>query len=920
MDVPNHSTGHAKDEVDKSSLSPEYRGAVLLLQRTYRRRSSKIGMLEATAVKLLHQAKQYIGHLDDIIELCNLTHVAIALKSTVLNSWIERLRIFQSGVLWTQVTKAENTISCIHHHMKLLSAVCGAPSLQMMIDIVSNDSPLCYLTRRMIADYDGLLRPLGYVKVPGKKKGGRTPRRWTNGRSLRAELSGIIIDIQIGGSVYAIHGVLPPDPNLVTMTYMWRSYFLCMLAAKDIGGQYGVDRRFSYRYFDETLLQDMLCMDTDLMTNYIKDGWERRSKIRTMASGALSVYFTKADIRKKRDTLVLLMIGDASDRNRAAVLLGKLDKQHHHDTAGVIRRYLSSRIRRDIIASSPTTFTPRPKVSAKERVGLLDFSDGIKTRILDKVALAEASPPDGKAKQYVDGILRIPFNKFQCEDIFTLKDSTMTERCFDAITDDKAAGARVRRSDFLRRMRSVLDSAVHGQVPMKRQLERLMARWITGSMSGAIIGLKGPPGVGKTTVIKKGLAKCWVDASGKTRPFYLVPLGGISSGSTLVGHSYTYVGATWGRIADIVMSAGCMNPIIFFDELDKVSSSPQGEEIISVLTHLTDESQNTTFYDKYFDGVPIDMSKAVLVFSFNDENKIDPILLDRMTVIEALPLYHREKIEIVEKYALPSLLKKTGYGAGDILLNSDVASMLIQSYTREAGVRKLKQILIEVIDELNLRHLLRGKRQNWPITVSTALAREILGSRHHAILPPQIGTESRPGVVHGMYATSLGIGGVLMIEVYPIAGSKDIATGTIGDVMKESIACAKSLARSVLAVHTDQAVHVHIPEAATPKDGPSAGAALTLALWSCWTQTPLNHRIAITGEVDLSGNIRPVGGLRAKIMGAVRAGMTKILVPSRNSMEIHNLFHQAEFSRYVPRDLIVFVADIESARSEFTRS
>ena len=893
--------------------------SVLLLQRLFRGRAAQTQRLESDAVGLLQLAKQYIGHLEDIIDLCSLTHVAIALKSAVLKSWISRLRHFQNGVTWAQVPKAAHDINSIRHHMRLLSSVCGAPSLRAMVGIISNGAPLCYQTRHMMDDYDGLMHPLGFVKVADNTAVGSRPRRWTNGRSQAAELSGVVIDLRIGKSVYAVHGVLPPDPNHVSMTYMWQSYFLRMLAAQNIGDRDGVGKRFSYRYFDETLLQDMLCMNAGSMTTYIKEGVGRRLTIREMSMDALGAYFTRSDVRRKRDALVLLMIGDASDINRAVVLFSQLEKTDSR-VACVLRRYLSTRIRRDIIESSPTKLATGQLVPTKDRVAMLALPESVKRRVLDKVAIAEGSPPDGKAKQYVDGILRIPFQKFRREDIFTLKDSNMTERRFDAIADKAASVARIRRSAFLLRMRSVLDEAVHGQISMKRQLERIMARWITGTMSGAVIGLKGPPGVGKTTIIKKGLAKCWVDASGRTRPFYLVPLGGISSGSTLVGHSYTYVGSTWGRIADIVMSAGCMNPIIFFDELDKVSASPRGEEIISVLTHLTDESQNSTFYDKYFDGVPIDMSKAVLVFSFNDEQKVDPILLDRMTVIEALPLYHQEKIEVVERFALPSLLKNTGYGENDIVLEPGVASMLIQSYTREAGVRKLKQIVVEVIDELNLRRLLRGEPQKWPLTVSMALAREILGARHHEILPPQIGTDSRPGVVHGMYATRLGLGGVLMIEVYPIAGATDIVTGTLGDVMKESVACAKSLAKSLFAVAPTQAVHVHIPEAATPKDGPSAGAALALAIWSCWTKTPLNHRIAITGEVDLSGNIRPVGGLRAKIIGAVRAGMTKVLVPSRNASDIENLFQQAEFSRYVARERVVLIADIDSARAELVLS
>lgn len=918
---------HSTDANNNASSASD---AATLIQRFYRKCVSRTQELENSASILLQQAKRYIPHLEKIADVCSLSHVAVALKVAVLNLWIERLRHFQNGVMWTQVVKASNNVYGIRKHMRLLAAVCGAPSLQMLVmEIMFNEAPLCFLTQRMLIDYDGVLTPLGFIKVDNKTEGRRTPRKWTNGRSMQVELSGIVIDIQLGSVVYEVYGVLPPDPNMVYMSYMWRPYYVSMLVAKDCGGVGSIGPKFAYRYFDEMLLQDMLCMKEPALTEHLKSRALLRDAMRTMPMLTLTINFVSGSIREKRDMLVILMIGDKSDQAKAVTLFTKLVKSGD-SVVPTLRRYMSTRIRRSIMGkNSPAAPKKPPALSLMDQIQRLDLPDEIRRKVLDKAALAEGSAPDGKAKQYVEGILRIPFGKFKCEDIFTLKSANMTERRFDelvTLATDKGASAkdaRTQRSTFLLRMRSVLDNAVHGQISMKRQLERLMGRWITGDMSGAVIGLKGPPGVGKTTIIKKGLAKCWVDGSGETRPFHFVPLGGISSGSTLVGHNYTYVGATWGRIADIVMISGCLNPIIFFDELDKVSSSPRGEEIIGVLTHLTDESQNSTFYDKYFDGVPIDLSKAVLVFSFNDERKIDPILLDRMTIIEALPLYHQEKVCIIDKYALPQLLKKTGYGPGDIVLGPGVSSMLVRTYTQEAGVRKLKQLLVEIVDEINLRRLLCGERQaSWPIEVDMTLVRDILGARHKAILPPHVGTTRRPGIIHGMYATSMGVGGVLMIEVYPITGKVDVVTGTIGDVMKESITCAKSIAKSILMEGHDtadknMAFHVHVPDASSPKDGPSAGVALSIAIWSCWTQQSLNHKIAVTGEVDLSGNVRPVGGLRAKLIGAVRAGMTKILVPGRNAPEIDNLFKEKEFRDCVPRNIVVSIDTVLEAREHF---
>ena len=176
----------------------------------------------------------------------------------------------------------------------------------------------------------------------------------------------------------------------------------------------------------------------------------------------------------------------------------------------------------------------------------------------------------------------------------------------------------------------VLDKSVYGHTKAKRQIERVIGQWITGEQSGYCFGFEGPPGVGKTSLARKGLSNCLKDKDGTTRPFSFIALGGSSNGSTLSGHNYTYVGSTWGRIVDILMEQKCMNPIIFIDELDKVSRTENGKEIIGILTHLIDPTQNEGFQDKYFNGIDIDMSKALFIFSYNDVSSIDRILLDRI--------------------------------------------------------------------------------------------------------------------------------------------------------------------------------------------------------------------------------------------------------------------------------------------------
>ena len=241
----------------------------------------------------------------------------------------------------------------------------------------------------------------------------------------------------------------------------------------------------------------------------------------------------------------------------------------------------------------------------------------------------------------------------------------------------------------LKDVNDTLDKAVYGHVNAKRQLERIIGQWINGEKNGYCFGFEGSPGVGKTSLAKKGIAHCLKDKDGKSRPFAFIAIGGSANGSTLEGHNYTYVGSTWGKIVDILMETKCMNPVIFIDELDKVSKTEHGKEIISILTHLIDPSQNDTFQDKYFNGVDIDVSKILFVFSYNDANLIDSILLDRIHRIKFDNLSLDDKITITKQFILPEIYKKMGLQ--DVLnIEDEVIEYIIEEYTSESGVRKLK--------------------------------------------------------------------------------------------------------------------------------------------------------------------------------------------------------------------------------------
>ena len=455
---------------------------------------------------------------------------------------------------------------------------------------------------------------------------------------------------------------------------------------------------------------------------------------------------------------------------------------------------------------------------------------------------------------------------------------------------------------YLNDSNKILDEAVYHQDEAKLQIKRIIAQWINGEMKGYCFGFEGPPGTGKTSLAKKGISRCLTDNDGNERPFAFIALGGSSNGSTLEGHSYTYVGSTWGRIVDILMETKCMNPIIYIDELDKVSKTENGKEIIGILTHLTDPSQNDEFTDKYFSGIKLDLSKVLFIFSYNDFSLIDPILADRIHRVKFQKLNKYEKIHIVNNYILPELLETIGFSNKDIIFPKKVLEHIINSYTQEAGVRKLKEKIFEIVREINLRYLMDAENQkiNIPLEVEIALVEEVFHSKPKYTIK-KIAPMPRIGLVNGLYATASGLGGITIIEAFKTPSESKLSlelTGQQGDVMQESMKVAKTVAWNLLPSEVKKkiyqemtekgnfGIHLHCPEGATPKDGPSAGAAITMAIVSLLTKIKVKNIIALTGEIDLNGSIHEIGGLESKIEGGKVAGAKKILYPRQNENDV----------------------------------
>jgi ATP-dependent Lon protease len=491
-----------------------------------------------------------------------------------------------------------------------------------------------------------------------------------------------------------------------------------------------------------------------------------------------------------------------------------------------------------------------------------------------------------KARGWFENAMKIPFGIYKGIDIKTIGNS------------------KKKVKTFLKSLKTNLDTAIYGHDKAKEQVIMMMSQMVRNpECKGNVFGLYGPPGVGKTCLIKDGIAKAM------EKPFVFISLGGATDASYLEGHSYTYEGSICGRIVQGLIDSKCMDPIIYFDELDKVSQTHKGEEIINLLIHMIDPSQNSQFKDKYFYDLDIDLSKVTFIFSFNDPSRVNHILMDRITSIQTKYLTTEQKIIIGRDYLRPSILKDVGLSENDILLSDDVLEYIILKYTYEGGVRKLKQLIYEICRLLNQFNLigykLNGNKITFPYNVSCDDL-DIILKDYRKINRDKIHNEPSIGMINGMWANSLGIGGVLPIESSFIP-SKDFmnvkTTGSLKDVMKESIQVAYSVAWSFLDDNTKNSLmekwklnpetfHIHCPDGAVPKDGPSAGSAMTTVMYSQFTGMKINNKVAMTGEINLRGNITAIGGLEEKLVGAKLAGVELALIPKENEEDLNKVINR----------------------------
>ncbi|WP_276904046.1 endopeptidase La [Faecalibaculum rodentium] len=428
----------------------------------------------------------------------------------------------------------------------------------------------------------------------------------------------------------------------------------------------------------------------------------------------------------------------------------------------------------------------------------------------------------------------------------------------------------------LDKAREILNSRHYGMDKVKERIvQHLAVMRLRKTNKGSALLLVGPPGTGKTSLGKS-------IAEALDRPYVRMSLGGVRDESEIRGHRRTYVGSMAGRVLQSMKKAGQTNPVMILDEVDKLMQGGFSGDPAAAMLEVLDPEQNDTFSDHYLDQ-PYDLSDVFFIATANSLDTIPGPLLDRMEVIEVPSYTGEEKFHIAHDHLIPEVLRDHGIEKDQLVITDGAIETLVDNYTMEAGCRGLKKRIATIARHESEKILKDGR-----VTVEAANLEEILGpvtARHEKV------KDSNPaGVVTGLAWTAVG-GEVLFIETTDMPGTNQmILTGQLGDVMKESARIALSLLKSRLpmdaALFKDRDLHIHFPAGATPKDGPSAGITIFTALASLVTGRPVSSHLAMTGEVSLSGNVLPIGGLREKLYGAQRAGITKVLIPWDNRQDL----------------------------------
>ncbi len=493
----------------------------------------------------------------------------------------------------------------------------------------------------------------------------------------------------------------------------------------------------------------------------------------------------------------------------------------------------------------------------REKISKLQCNDKVRKKLsseCDKLSKLQSGGADASIiRTYLDAALSLPFGSY-------------TVDCLEVA-----------------RARCILDEEHFGLKKIKeRFIEMLAVKKRSENLKGNIICLVGPPGVGKTSVVRSV-------AKAMDRKYVRLSLGGVSDEAEIRGHRKTYVGAMPGRIVNALIQAKTFNPIILLDEIDKLGKDYKGDPA-SAMLEVLDPEQNFSFRDNYME-FPIDLSQVLFITTANDVSTIPQPLYDRMEIIELTSYTPEEKFHIAKNHLIKKQMKMHGMNGKDIRFNDSAIRMIIDYYTREAGVRRLEQTIAKICRKAAVR---LSDTEVKRVTVNSELVKEFLGPEKYQ--RDRIPQTDSVGVVNGLAWTSVG-GEMLQVETVIMEGNGQLElTGSLGDVMKESAKAAFSYIKSTAGKYgidvpslSKKNIHIHVPQGAVPKDGPSAGVTIATALLSALTGKNVDRKIAMTGEITLTGRVLPIGGLKEKSMAAYKSGIKKVIIPEDNMSDLWDI-------------------------------
>ena len=636
--------------------------------------------------------------------------------------------------------------------------------------------------------------------------------------------------------------------------------------------------------FNKTIFYDKLLADYELYKKY-----STSNNFRSLFND-----FIKSNLLTKYKIIRYLLMGPTSAVNNAGLLfsLTKENKNGSSTVADIFYKNLNLQAQIKLhkanfyIKNEIDKFNnlDEDDIDLKKQIVLnMNIPARVKKLAMEKLEEMKSGNSEYyKQLQFVKIIAEYPWLSKDDDDIFTSSGDNLEKWC-----------------SIMKNTHACLDKQVYGHKECKETIVELLGKWFSNPNSlGKAVGLQGPPGVGKTLI-----AKGFGEALGI--PFTQINLGGMEDGSVLTGHSITYSGAVPGLIVKKMVEAGKPRCIIFFDELDKACFRHGRNEIYDILIHAIDPNSNTEFNDKFFQDVRFPINKVLFVFSFNDKSKISPILLDRMEIIDVKAYSVEDKILISKNFLMKEILQDIGIKSPTIEIKDSEINYIIEEFTYEAGVRDLKRKLEKIILKLNKDRIFQSGifSKNKKIN-KVSITKNIIDTylKKPNIIVKKIYEHSEVGSVNGLFATTSGLGGIIPILVYRHqmgSNNKFILklTGKQGTVMKESVSFAWTIASNLVKLAYckkffdvyPSGLHIHTPDGATPKDGPSAGGAFTLAFISIILNKPIKNTIAMTGEIERNGHITAIGGLEYKLDGAKRAGVKLVFVPKENLSDIKKI-------------------------------